>query len=164
MSDIDHQIDPNDGVAWRDAVLRCARAMDRGDPDAADALESLKRQVSGRQKHEAELLSLLIDGKLLPAKKKGRRHGALTKTVDILSASQDYFELTQTDPSGPPRQKPKGEKGCSAAATVGKPLNVKARTVQQWLPDYRAAVTELNRRGYDGRALLRSMIEVNRTR
>ena len=157
-------IDPNDGVAWRDAVLQCAYAMDRGDPDAADALESLKRQVSGRQKHEAELLSLLIDGKLLPAKKKGRRHGALTKTVDILSASQDYFELTQTDPSGPPRQKPKGEKGCSAAATVGKPLNVKARTVQQWLPDYRAAVTELNRRGYDGRALLRSMIEVNRTR
>ena len=157
-------IDPNDGVAWRDAALQCAYAMDRGDPDAADALESLKRQVSGRQKHEAELLSLLIDGKLLPAKKKGRRHGALTKTVDILSASQDYFELTQTDPSGPPRQKPKGEKGCSAAATVGKPLNVKARTVQQWLPDYRAAVTELNRRGYDGRALLRSMIEVNRTR
>jgi hypothetical protein len=156
-------IDPHDGVAWRDAVLQCAYAMRRGDSDAADMLERLQRQASGRQKHEAELLRLLIDDELLPEIKKGRPAGVLTKTLDIMSASQAYFDLTKTDPSGPLRQKPKGEKGHGAAASVGKPHNVGERTVQQWLPHYRAAVKELDLQGYDGRALLRSMIEANRT-
>ena len=155
-------IDPDDGVAWRDAIFQCAYAMRRGDPDAADILENLKRQASCRQKHEVELLRLLIDDKLLPEIKKGRPAGVLTKTVDILSASQAYFDLTKTDPSGPPRQKPKGEKGYGVAASVGKSHNVGERTVQQWLPDYRAAVRALDLQGYDGRALMRSMIQANR--
>lgn len=167
-------IDPTDGVGWRDAVFQCANAMRRGDSDAAELLEILKRQASDRQKHEAELQTLLLYGELLPAKKRGRRHGALTKTVDILSASQQYFDLTETDPSGPLRQKPKGEKGCctrgpefaepidGAAASVGKPHNVKERTVQQWLSDYRAAIRALDVQGYDGKSIMRKVIDMNR--
>jgi hypothetical protein len=176
VSNANRPIDPNDGIAWRDAVFRCAYAMRRGDHDAADTLENLKSQVSGRQKHDSEFLSLLIDGELLPEIKKGRPTGARTKAVEILSASQDYFDLTETNPSGPLRQKPKGKKGCSTrgpelaepidgvAAYVGKPLNVSERTVQDWLSNYRDAIKVLGGQGYDGKSIMRELIDMNRVR
>ena len=151
-----------DGVGWRVAVYHAAQAQRRGDAYADVLVADLLIQAAHRTDTERDMLELMLSDTLLPPVAKGRPQGPLTKINDALAAAQEYFDLVGTDP-GRSKQKPStGIKGEDAAKTIGGPLDVSVRTVQDWVAAYQRSVQLLNSAGHDGVAVMQKHIRSNR--